>query len=163
MGELFESRIDIPEDARVQLVELLNRQLADTTDLYSQVKQAHWNVKGSDFIQLHELFDDIAAHLLDFADMIAERATTLGGQARGTVRQSAASSSLREYPEGAFEGMEAVSAVADRVADYANKTRGAMDESEKLGDLGTSDLFTEVSRQADKDLWFLEAHLQSKT
>ncbi|HEX6145215.1 MAG TPA: DNA starvation/stationary phase protection protein Dps, partial [Acidimicrobiia bacterium] len=140
----------------------LNRQLADTTDLFTQLKYAHWNVKGSDFIQLHELFDQVAGDVLGFADLIAERATTLGGTADGTLRQAAAASTLTEYPTKAVEGMEAVRVVADRVAAYAASTRRAMEESEDLGDTGTSDLFTEVSRQTDKDLWFLEAHLQSK-
>jgi starvation-inducible DNA-binding protein len=162
MPEVYQSRIDIPAKARSGLVDLLNRQLADTTDLYTQVKYAHWNVVGSDFIQLHELFDEIAGHLFGYTDLIAERATALGGTARGTVRQAAAVSTLSEYPESVVNGMEAVAAVADRVAVYAAGTRQAILESEKLGDTSTSDLFTEVSRQIDKDLWFLEAHLQSK-
>lgn len=162
MSDLHETRIDIPEDARLKVVDLLNRQLADTTDLFTQLKYAHWNVKGSDFIQLHELFDQVAGDVLGFADLIAERATTLGGTADGTLRQAAAASTLTEYPTKAVDGMEAVRAVADRVAAYAASTRRAMEESEDLGDTGTSDLFTEVSRQIDKDLWFLEAHLQSK-
>jgi starvation-inducible DNA-binding protein len=163
MTELHETRIDIPEDARRKLVDLLNRQLADTTDLFTQAKYAHWNVKGSDFIQLHLLFDEIAGHVLGFADLIAERATTLGGTANGTVRQAATTSTLPEYPTAAVDGMEAVQAVADRAAEYAASTRRAMEESEDLGDISTNDLFTEVSRQIDKDLWFLEAHLQSKS
>lgn len=162
MSDLHQTRIDIPEDARLKVVDLLNRQLADTTDLFTQLKYAHWNVKGSDFIQLHELFDQVAGDVLGFADLIAERATTLGGTADGTLRQAAAASTLTEYPTKAVDGMEAVRAVADRVAVYAASTRRAMEESEDLGDTGTSDLFTEVSRQTDKDLWFLEAHLQSK-
>jgi len=162
MSDLHETRIDIPEDARQKLVDLLNRQLADTTDLFTQAKYAHWNVKGSDFIQLHELFDEIAGHVIGFSDLIAERATTLGGTANGTLRQAAGALTLAEYPTAAVDGMEAVKALADRVAAYAASTRRAMEESEDLGDTSTNDLFTEVSRQVDKDLWFLEAHLQSK-
>jgi starvation-inducible DNA-binding protein len=162
MSDLHETRIDIPEDARKKLVDLLNRQLADTADLYTQLKYAHWNVKGSDFVQLHELFDDIAGHVLGFSDLIAERATTLGGTANGTLRQAASVSTLPEYPTQAIAGMDAVNAVAERVALYAASTRRAMEESEDLGDISTNDLFTEVSRQTDKDLWFLEAHLQSE-
>jgi starvation-inducible DNA-binding protein len=161
MSEIRDTRIEIPEEAREGLVDLLNSRLADATDLYTQVKFAHWNVKGSDFIQLHELFDEIATHVLEFTDLIAERATTLGGTAHGTLRQAAAGSSLSEYPEGAFDGMDAVVAVADQVGAYAASTRQAIEESDKLGDAASSDLFTEVARQIDKDLWFLEAHLQS--
>lgn len=160
---LHETRIDIPQDVRMKLVDLLNRQLADTLDLFTQVKYAHWNVKGSDFIQLHLLFDDIATNLVGFTDLIAERATALGGTAEGTCRQAAGATTLPEYPNGAVNGLEAVRAVAERVASYAASTRRAMDESGDLGDTSTNDLFTEVSRQVDKDLWFLEAHLQSRS
>lgn len=158
---LHATRIDIPDAARPELVDVLNRQLADALDLYTQTKYAHWNVKGSDFIQLHELFDELAGHLIAFVDLIAERATTLGGTALGTARMSAGASRLAEYPEDAIEGMRAVTALADRFAAYAASTRAAMEEAEKLGDMDTNDLLTEVSRQIDKDLWFLEAHLQS--
>jgi starvation-inducible DNA-binding protein len=157
---LHETRNDLPADAREDLVELLNRRLADTFDLYSQAKFAHWNVKGSDFIQLHELFDTLAGHVLEFVDTIAERATALGGTASGTARMASSASTLDEYPVDAVNGMDAVRAVADRFATYGAATRAAMEESEKLGDMDTNDLFIEVSRQIDKDLWFLEAHLQ---
>src|SRR4026209_628033 len=82
----FETRIDISADAREKLVELLNARLADSFDLYSQLKQAHWNVKGSDFIQLHELYDAVAESVLEFVDTIAERAAALGGLPLGTAR-----------------------------------------------------------------------------
>ncbi len=160
-GRTHETRIDIPEATRSELVDLLNRQLADTLDLYTQTKHAHWNVKGSDFLQLHELFDELAGHLLESVDTIAERATALGGTALGTARMAVAASTIEEFPEGAVDGMDAVSALADRFAIYAASTRRAMEESDKLGDTDTNDLLTEVSRQTDKDLWLLEAHLQS--
>src|SRR4051795_13040917 len=90
----FATRIDIPEAPRTKLVELLNARLADTFDLYSQLKQAHWNVKGSDFIQLHELYDLIAGVVVEYVAPSPERATALGGLALGTARLAAASSTL---------------------------------------------------------------------
>jgi starvation-inducible DNA-binding protein len=156
----FETRIDIPEGARERLVELLNARLADALDLYSQVKQAHWNVKGTDFIQLHELYDDVAEALLPFVDEIAERATTLGGLALGTARLAAEASTLDEYPLDAVDGPDTVAAVAERLAVFAASVRAGIDEATELGDQTTSDLFTEISRALDKQLWFVEAHLQ---
>ena len=157
----FDTRIDIPEDARVELVALLNARLADTFDLYSQLKQAHWNVKGSDFIQLHLLYDQVAESVLEYVDEIAERATALGGLALGTARLAAEASSLDEYPLDAVDGMDTVAAIADRLAAYGASVRAAIDASTEHGDLDTADLFTEVSRGIDKHLWFVEAHLQS--
>jgi starvation-inducible DNA-binding protein len=157
---MFETRIDIPQENRTKLVDLLNARLADITDLYTQDKQAHWNVKGSDFWQLHELYDELAAALLPFADMVAERATALGGEALGTVRMAASSSSLKEFPRDAYGSMDSVDALADRYAMLALKLRDSADRAEQLGDMDTNDLLIEVSREVDKQLWFLEAHLQ---
>jgi starvation-inducible DNA-binding protein len=157
----FGTRIDIPEKSREDLVQLLNARLADTFDLYSHLKQAHWNVKGSDFIQLHELYDEIAASVVEYVDMIAERATALGGLALGTARMAAAASTLDEYPVDAVEGMDTVAAIAERLAAYGASVRSAIDDALELNDQDTGDLFIEVSRAIDKHLWFVEAHLQA--
>ena len=159
-ARMFTTRIDIPEEAREQLIELLNARLADTFDLYSQVKQAHWNVKGSDFIQLHELYDLVAADVIEYVDTIAERATALGGLALGTARMAAKASTLDEYPLDAVDGMDTVAAVADRLAAYGALAREGIDKATELEDMDTADLFTDVSRTIDKHLWFVEAHLQ---
>jgi starvation-inducible DNA-binding protein len=157
----FATRIDIAEGSRDQLVQLLNARLADTFDLYSQLKQAHWNVKGSDFIQLHLLYDEIAASVLEYVDTVAERATALGGLALGTARLAAANSSLDEYPLDAVPGMDTVDAIADRLGAYGASTRAAIEAALELDDQGTADLFIEISRAIDKHLWFVEAHQQA--
>jgi starvation-inducible DNA-binding protein len=157
----FRTSIDIPEKNRTVLIELLNARLSDTIDLKTQTKQAHWNVKGKDFFQLHELFDEVATHLEAHSDMIAERVTALGGTANGTARQAAATSSIEEYDLDAVDGPDHVRALVKRLAKLAAAIRAAIDRADDLGDKATSDLLTEISRAADKDLWFLEAHLQA--
>ncbi len=156
----FKTSIDIPEKQRAELITLLNARLADTVDLKTQTKHAHWNVKGPQFQQLHELFDSIATNLEAHSDLIAERITALGGTASGTARQVAASSSLPEYDFEATAGAEHVRVLASRLARLGAEVRAAIDSSDRLGDKSTADVFTEISRAADKDLWFLEAHLQ---
>lgn len=156
----FPTRIDLAPDVRGEMIEVLNQQLADTFDLYSQTKQAHWNVKGTQFYPLHELFDKLAKELESYADLIAERATALGGLAQGTVRLSAANSQLAEFPLNETGSMPTVEALAERYAALGTSTRQAIETANDQGDLDTADLFTEVSRGLDKALWFLEAHLQ---
>jgi starvation-inducible DNA-binding protein len=156
----FPTRIDLAADARPKLIALLNQQLADTKDLQTQTKHAHWNVKGPNFIALHKLFDELAEQLDEYADEIAERATALGGVASGTARAVAANSRVPEFPADAFDWKAVVTALADRYANLAKSTREAIDRGDDLGDQDTADLFTEVSRGLDKSLWFLEAHLQ---
>lgn len=157
---LFDSSINIPEDKRAKVIAILNQRLADVIDVQYQAKFAHWNVKGKDFYQLHLLFDTIAEHLEEAADSLAERVTALGGRANGTIRQSASSSSIPEYDIDLTDGMAHVSTLSDRLAQVANAGRDAIEETDELGDKATSDLFTELVRTADKDLYFLEAHLQ---
>jgi starvation-inducible DNA-binding protein len=158
--KMFPTRNDLSEEVRGQMIPLLNQQLADTIDLFSQSKQAHWNVKGAQFIQLHELFDKLAGELDGYADMIAERATALGGLALGTVRLSAANSQLQEYELDVTDSLPTVRVVAERFAALAASMRQAIEAAEAQNDPITADLFTEVSRALDKSLWFLEAHLQ---
>ncbi len=153
---------DIPQAARVKIVKLLNAQLASCADLYSQIKQAHWNVKGPSFIALHELFDKAAEEVEDFIDEIAERAVQLGGTAMGTVRMAAANSALKEYPSDISDGMDHVRALSRSLAAFGALARAAIQKADDLGDKDTADLFTEVSRGIDKYLWFVEAHGQAK-
>ncbi len=157
----FDTRNDLPAKARNKMIALLNQQLADTFDLMSQTKQAHWNVKGPQFIALHEMFDDFAEGLEGYVDEIAERATALGGYAAGTVRMAAKSSTLPDYPTDVVADMDHVRALAERYAALAASTRQAIDAADEVGDKDTADLFTEISRDLDKWLWFLEAHLQA--
>lgn len=156
----FRTSVDIPPGSREKVNKVLNQHLADSFDLMGQVKQAHWNVKGSDFWQLHELFDEVAARAAEWVDELAERITALGGYANGTVRMAAATSTLPEFPTEITDSMDYVRAVADRLAAFTNSARAAIDQVDKLGDANTADLFTEISRCADKYLYFLEAHLQ---
>ena len=158
----FETAVDLPTRTRVAMVGLLNQELADTADLYSQTKQAHWNVKGIHFYQLHLLFDQLAEKRQGEADELAERATELGGYALGTVRMAAASSRLPEIPTDINAGVDYVRALVERYGIHANNMRAAIDEADEAGDKDTADLFTEISRELDKDLWFLQAHLQER-
>jgi starvation-inducible DNA-binding protein len=156
----FRTSHDLPAAVRSQVTPLLNQHLADTTDLFTQVKTAHWNVKGAHFIALHELFDKLAAELTEQADTVAERVTALGGLATGTLRQAAATSRVLELPGATVDGLALVRALTERYAALAASARAAIDTTTSRGDAGTADLFTGVVRELDKSLWFLEAHLQ---
>lgn len=161
-GRFYPTRLDLPLDVRQKLVAILSESLATSLDLKTQAKQAHWNVKGTDFLQLHELFDELATELEGYVDLIAERITALGATPLGTARIAAKSSLLPEYPLDIVDGVEHITALADRYAIFAKHVRDAIAKTDDLGDADTADLYTEVSREIDKRLWFLEAHLISK-
>lgn len=157
--DFYPTRIDLAVDIRTTAVSILSQTLASSLDLKTQTKQAHWNVKGMDFIQLHELFDEMASELEEFVDMVAERITALGAVAKGTARVAAETSILPEYPLDAVGGKEHLIALADRYAVYGKHLREAIEQTDAAGDADTADLYTEISRAIDKRLWFLEAHL----
>ena len=159
--KLYKTGNDLPKTSRIELIALINQRLADAVDLHMQLKQAHWNVKGPNFIGLHELFDKIHGATGEYVDIIAERAVQLGGVAEGTVRMSAERSQLGEYPRDIADGPSHVDAVSTALAGFGNEVRASIDEADQLEDADTADLFTEVSRGIDKWLWFVEAHAQA--
>ena len=153
---------DLPASVREAAVALLNARLADLLDLRLQSKQAHWNVKGPNFIALHELFDKAVDAVDEAVDDVAERAIALGGVAHGTIAAVAKSTTLAAYNEQLTQGVDHVKALSAAIATTGKGIRAAIDDSAKLGDAGTSDLFTGISRELDKYLWMLEAHLQAE-
>ncbi len=156
----YSTHNNLPADQRQAIIAILNQALAETLDLKTQAKQAHWNVKGLNFIALHEMFDTFATTLEGYVDMVAERVTALGGTAMGTARIAASASTLPEYDLTAVNGQQHLEALLARYGQYASSIRANIDKTAELGDADTADLFTEISRQIDSDMWFIEAHLQ---
>ncbi len=158
---LYKTKNEISRPNRMELNSLMNQRLASAVDLQMQLKQAHWNVKGPNFIGLHELFDKVAEAVEEYVDQIAERIVQLGGIAEGTVRVSASRSELDEYPLTISEGVAHVDAVTTALADFGKNARLTIDEADSFDDADTADLFTEISRGIDQWLWFVEAHAQA--
>ena len=159
---MYKTKIDLSEKVRRNIIVILNDRLANAIDLQSQVKQAHWNVKGPHFIALHELFDKISAVVFEQIDEIAERVTSLGGTAEGTVAVAAKRSKLKNYPLSITAGKDHLFYLSTQIAAFGKSVRAAIADSDELGDADTAELFTGISRDLDKYLWFLEAHLQEK-
>jgi len=157
---MYDTSNDLPPTTRRSVIEILNEHLADAIDLQLQAKQAHWNIKGPNFVGLHELFDKVAAEAREYADEIAERAVALGGMARGTIQAVSKQSQLREYPLEVGDWQAHVRAMQDALATFGRGVRKAIDDTTALNDADTADLFTEISRGVDKSLWMVEAHVQ---
>lgn len=148
----------LAENARSGMIALLNLRLADAIDLQLATKQAHWNIKGPGFIGLHRLLDEIAGRIAGHVDEMAERVVALGGVAAGTTQVVAQGTSLAPYPAIMTRQDEHLAALAERLATFGKSVRAAIDEAAEAGDQGTADLLTAVSRDCDKDLYFIEAH-----
>ena len=156
------TRNTLDETVRIQSVALLNQNLATAIDLHAQVKQAHWNVRGANFIAVHKLFDTVSEEVENVSDMLAERAGGLGGSADGTIQTAAERSSLIAYPLGVADEQKHIFAISGALAAFGESVREASARATVFGDVATADLFTQVSRGIDLQLWFVESHLPPK-
>jgi starvation-inducible DNA-binding protein len=159
---MHRTKNSLPEKVRTQIISVLQDRLAEAFDLVTHAKQAHWNVKGPSFIALHELFDKVYENAGEHVDLIAERIMQLGGTVEGTARAVVKRSQLPEYPLTIATGKEHVEALSRSLAYFGETIRRGIDQAAEIGDMDTADIFTEISRSVDKDLWFVEAHAQEE-
>ncbi len=154
------TRNDLDGNAKKVSIDILNACLADAIDLALITKQAHWNLKGPRFIMIHEMLDGFRDQIDEHVDTMAERVVQLGGTALGTSQVVAAKTSLQPYPTDIYKIEDHLAALIAHYAAVANRVRKAIDETDEAGDADTADIFTAASRDLDKSLWFLEAHVQ---
>ena len=158
---MFKSPSPLPEKARTEIAETLNARLADGLDLHSQIKVAHWNVKGPQFAALHPLFETFAVSLAGFNDTVAERAVTLGAKAYGTARHVAKTSKVPEYPQDTTRDLDHVKLLVERFDSYLAGLRESRAVAERTADTDTEDMLTLVITEFEKNAWFLRASLET--
>lgn len=156
---MYRSPSALSPQTREAVIGLLNALLADGLDLHSQIKVAHWNIKGPQFAALHPLFETFAVSLALHTDNFAERAVTLGGLAYGTARHVASTSRLPEYPQQTVRDLEHVGLLADRLDAWLVNLRDTRQKVLELEDSDSADLLTPVITEFEKHAWFLRATL----
>ena len=157
---LHKTKNSTPTNAVAVTMEILQARLADSIDLALMTKQAHWNLKGPQFIGVHLMLDKFRDEQDEWTDMMAERITQLGGTARGTTQEVGKRTGLPAYPTDIYAIPDHINALIERLGACANAIRKGIEDTDEAGDADTADLLTEVSRGLDKQLWFLEAHVQ---
>ena len=155
---MFRENHTLPEDRQARLIVILNRRLADTLDLQLQSRQAYWNAKGSTFLDLRKLFDLVAEEVEEYANLIAERIVQLGGKVEGTVYEVAEKSALEVHSLASAGHSDML---ATTLADFARHTRYASAQATELSDADTAALFTQIARDIDRWLWFVETGQQT--
>jgi starvation-inducible DNA-binding protein len=156
---MYTSPSPLPEKTRGAIAETLNARLADGLDLHSQIKVAHWNIKGPQFAALHPLFETFATGLALHNDTIAERAVTLGAKAYGTARHVARTSTLPDYPQETTRDIEHVQLLAERIDAYLVGLRQSRTIAAAQGDKDSEDMLTLAITAFEKNAWFLRASL----
>lgn len=152
--------IALKANAKSAVIDILNARLADAIDLALLTKQAHWNLKGIQFIAVHEMLDLFRSAIDLHADTIAERVAQLDGIALGTTQVVAKATTLAPYPTDIRKVPDHLAALADRYAALANQVREDIDATDEAGDADAADILTAFSRELDKDLWFIKSHLE---
>jgi starvation-inducible DNA-binding protein len=157
--KLRKTRNDLPSNSKTTVIALLNARLADSIDLALATKQAHWNLRGPQFIAAHEMIDGFRTELDTHVDTIAERIVQLGGVALGSTQAVAVATALEPYPLDIPKIEDHLHALADRFGKVANAVRAGIDATDEAGDADSADILTAYSRALDKALWFIEAHI----
>jgi starvation-inducible DNA-binding protein len=156
----YQTRNDLPSNTKAVSIAVLNARLADAIDLALLTKQAHWNIRGPNFIALHEMIDGFRSEIDTHVDAMAERVVQLGGTALGTTQVVAAATTLTPYPTDIHASTDHLAALIERYARLGSSVRAAIDATAEAGDADTNDLLIAFSRALDKELWFLEAHVR---
>jgi starvation-inducible DNA-binding protein len=144
---------------RAAICAALRQLLIDAIDLQTQIKVAHWNIKGPHFAALHPLFDTYATALAGFVDATAERILVLGELAVGTARHVAGASRLQDYPQDVTRDLQHVELLLARFEQFLPLAVAARAVADERNDQDTADLLTQMITEFDKNAWFLRATL----
>jgi starvation-inducible DNA-binding protein len=145
----------VPEE-RLEAAGILQRLLTDIIDLTLQAKQAHWNLRGSEFRSIHLQLDELGEAGRAYADRLAERCLALGVAADGRVASVAANTDLDPFPEGRLEVKQVIEYVADRLRTVSEAGRSRLARLEQVDPVSQS-LVCEFLEQIEKQLWMFES------
>ncbi len=150
---------ELSVDARAEVVDILNRLLAEIIDVTLCARHAHWNARGPSFLLVHDLLDRVGWQIDRQADLIAGRIRALGGTAHGTARSVATVSSFKPYPVEVADGQDHLEALAQRLGLLSAEARLSFHECSGLLDPVTANALVKVNAAVDQALWQVESHL----
>ena len=136
--KFYQTRAYLPEDIRIQVVELLNQTLATSIDLKSQIRQATWNMRGINFYQFYLLFNEMSEQMEEQIAIISERISALASTPLVSIRIAAQYSQLLEFPLNAATPKETLKALIQRVSLHGKYLRVNIEQVTELEDVVTA-------------------------
>lgn len=152
--------LGLNDNARKTSVDALAGVLADTYTLYLKTQNFHWNVTGSDFGQLHELFGTQYQELAGAIDEIAERIRALGHFAPGGYAAFGKLTGIKDAPVNPPTAKEMIRLLAADHEAIARRAREAEGITDEVGDKESADLLIGRLQVHGKTAWMLRAHLE---
>jgi starvation-inducible DNA-binding protein len=149
----------LSEENSEKAIVILQARLADLNDLGLTLKHAHWNVKGPNFIAVHEMLDPQIDAVRDDVDEIAERIATLGGSPDGTVDSLVGEGRLPKYPvAGRADTLVHLKALNDYYTEVITRIRKSISELDELDGI-SSNILQDSTQGLEQFQWFLRSHL----
>ncbi|MGO4594023.1 Dps family protein [Leifsonia sp. 2TAF2] len=145
-------------DVAAGVAQFLTPVVIDLTAIVVNGKQAHWHVRGANFIGVHELLDTIVDHAQEWADLAAERIVALGLPVDARLGTVAAKTTTGELTAGFRPSRETIAEVIAQLDAALVGVNAAVRELAEL-DQTSQDVAIEIARGLDKDRWFLFAHI----
>lgn len=156
---MLHSYENLSDQVRAEAARLMQDLLYSGIDLYLQIKETHWTVRGRDFIALHRLFDEVADNVREISDDFAERIAQLGHKPNGTVQIVAANTSLPPYPDKVPSVDIHVEVVSQHLGAFISHGSNTVTKLDELEDVISSDLVVGSMRGLSKQLWMIASHL----
>lgn len=149
--------IGLKDSARVAILALLDRTLADESVLNTKTRNFHWNVTGFHFSAMHKFFEQQYELLDGIVDETAERSRALGGRALGSMKDFLLKTRLAEAPSRALGEDEMIAELLSNHEALIKTLRADVDECVRLGDQGTADFLTGQMKTHEKMAWMLRS------
>lgn len=157
--ELTYTTPGLSEEASQKAIEILQGRLSQEQEAALILKHAHWNMKGANFIAIHEMLDPEVDSVLEQADETAERIAQLGGWSDGRADGIIAHRTWDQFSlTGPRDALDYVKALADYYASFVENDRQAIKQLDDL-DVVSSNIIQDHVQSLEKFLWFLRAHL----
>jgi len=157
--KMVPTALDMATENRKKLAAILNQTLADMSDLKSHAKQAHWNLRGENFVSYHKLADKVADEADAAADSVAERCAQIGGYVYGLLSHAAKNTTVPAFPEDVNDEEDCMDALLESVSHICGTCRKNIAATQDLSDYATSDMYIDITRAFDKLAWMLNASL----